>query len=113
MVTQFTEKLNPKQREAVEYCGGHELVLAGAGSGKTRVLTTKIAYLIEQEKILPWRILALTFTNKAAKEMNTRVEALMGFPPGWTSGQPAQERRSTRGSRPAPRTPKTLTETTG
>lgn len=78
MVTQFTEKLNPKQREAVEYCGGHELVLAGAGSGKTRVLTTKIAYLIEQEKILPWRILALTFTNKAAKEMKTRVEALMG-----------------------------------
>ena len=70
--------LNPKQKEAVTYCDGHELVLAGAGSGKTRVLTTKIAYLIGHENVRPWRILALTFTNKAAKEMKSRVESLLG-----------------------------------
>ncbi|MDO5562425.1 MAG: UvrD-helicase domain-containing protein, partial [Synergistaceae bacterium] len=78
MCASYIDKLNPKQREAVEYCDGHELVLAGAGSGKTRVLTTKIAHLIENKNVSPWRILALTFTNKAAKEMKTRVESLMG-----------------------------------
>lgn len=78
MSNKIIETLNPKQKEAVTYCDGHELVLAGAGSGKTRVLTTKIAYLIDEKKIAPWRILALTFTNKAAKEMKTRVESLLG-----------------------------------
>ena len=72
------ENLNPRQREAVEYCDGPELVLAGAGSGKTKVLTTKIAYLISEKRVLPWKIVALTFTNKAAKEMRDRVEALIG-----------------------------------
>jgi len=72
------ENLNPRQKEAVEYCEGPELVLAGAGSGKTKVLTTKIAYLIKEKRIFPWRIVALTFTNKAAKEMKNRVEALLG-----------------------------------
>ncbi|MDO4952553.1 MAG: UvrD-helicase domain-containing protein [Synergistaceae bacterium] len=72
------ENLNQRQREAVEYCDGPELVLAGAGSGKTKVLTTKIAYLISEKRVLPWKIVALTFTNKAAKEMRDRVEALIG-----------------------------------
>lgn len=78
MALSYIESLNPRQREAVVGCDGPELVLAGAGSGKTRVLTTKIAYLIDEKKIKPWRILALTFTNKAAREMKTRVEQLLG-----------------------------------
>ena len=78
MSDKITGSLNPKQKEAVIYCDGHELVLAGAGSGKTRVLTSKIAYLIGDRKVAPWRILALTFTNRAAKEMRTRVEMLLG-----------------------------------
>lgn len=78
MSNELIESLNPKQREAVVYCDGHELVLAGAGSGKTRVLTTKIAYLIEEKNVPPWRILALTFTNKAAREMRDRVDKLLG-----------------------------------
>lgn len=78
MSEKIIDSLNPKQKEAVIFCDGHELVLAGAGSGKTRVLTSKIAYLIEAKKVAPRRILALTFTNKAAKEMKTRVESLLG-----------------------------------
>ena len=78
MSDKIIDSLNPKQKEAVVNCDGHELVLAGAGSGKTRVLTSKIAYLIGTKKIAPWKILALTFTNKAAKEMKTRVESLLG-----------------------------------
>lgn len=77
-MTEYVKSLNPRQREAVTYCDGPELVLAGAGSGKTRVLTTKIAYLIDEKKVKPWRILALTFTNKAAREMKTRVENILG-----------------------------------
>ncbi len=78
MTDKMTEALNPKQKEAVTYCGGHELVLAGAGSGKTKVLTAKIAYLIKEKQVAPWRILALTFTNKAAREMKSRVDSLLG-----------------------------------
>jgi DNA helicase-2/ATP-dependent DNA helicase PcrA len=72
------EGLNPKQAEAVTYCDGNQLILAGAGSGKTRVLTRKIAYLIKEKGVLPSKILAVTFTNKAAAEMRQRVEKMLG-----------------------------------
>ena len=71
-------ELNDKQKEAVLYNEGPLLIIAGAGAGKTKTLTTKIAYLIDEKNVSPYNILAITFTNKAAKEMKDRLYLLIG-----------------------------------
>src|SRR2546429_3660946 len=72
------DDLNPQQQEAVRHAGSPLLVVAGAGSGKTRVLTRRIAYLLGERKVHPGQIMAITFTNKAAAEMKERVVDLVG-----------------------------------
>ena len=79
-MTDYLARLNTEQREAVETIDGPLLVLAGAGTGKTRVLTTRFAHILLTGRAFPGQVLAVTFTNKAAREMRERVGAILGRP---------------------------------
>lgn len=81
-ITHIVDPLNDAQRQAVTAPAGPALVLAGAGSGKTRVLTHRIGWLVQAEGVSPLNIVAVTFTNKAAREMRGRIEELLQFPTG-------------------------------
>ena len=81
-VTPILDSLNPAQRDAVAAAPGHQLVLAGAGSGKTRVLVHRVAWLLATLEAAPWNVYVVTFTNKAAGEMRTRIEGMLGRPLG-------------------------------